>query len=500
MYLRAMAGIQILVIEDDPMQSKLVGFLLEEAGHNVRIVESAEEALTALQSFLPDRIFRPDLILMDIQLPGKDGLELTRELRLSPTHSSTPIVALTAYTDPSDRALAHQAGCNGVVSKPIDPAVFARQVRNFIGSSNGDDKDVPADGNDLLAGMRNRFLGEGLDQCRAILKELSASPSCAIEKIRRLLHQWAATGKILGFPEISSEALRIEALTNSSRLEPAEVRSAIQTARRRFCAATRTEPVLPLALIRGLRDVRTGLVNFSEEEANRIRTAANRSNVRVTLERIRSESIHPSGYDALVVNQCSLSADQALQGWTIPILFVGSRSSLESLSRLPAREHDFLIAPWDAEEVLLRLYRLIVSAIPLPPPAESSHMPRRRPRVLIADDDPDLASLVSATLSRSGMDCDFARSGRQALDFARRHPPDAILLDVNMPDFDGFEVLKKLRHNLTTQAIPVLMLTARGQESDITMGAGAGADDYVVKPFDLMDLTSRLDKIIARRR
>jgi len=100
-------------------------------------------------------------------------------------------------------------------------------------------------------------------------------------------------------------------------------------------------------------------------------------------------------------------------------------------------------------------------------------------------------------LKQFGMDCDIARSGRQTLDSARQHRPDAIVLDVNMMDLDGFEILKRLRHNPATEAIPVLMLTARNQESDITRGFEFGANDYMVKPFQPSDLAKRLGKIFS---
>jgi DNA-binding response OmpR family regulator len=314
-------------------------------------------------------------------------------------------------------------------------------------------------------------------------------------------------GGTLGFLEIASEARRVEMLMASTSLQKDDLVKAFETAQRRFFAATRSEPALPPALIRGLRDVRIGLANFSDDEANRMRTTANCSNVpvtmeRVNMERIKGDSIDQSRYGAVVVNACSAVHADVLHRtqWSVPAVFIGSRSSLESLWGLPLHAHDFLIAPWQAEEVLLRVHRLIASAAPAQPAWESPHMQRRRPRVLIADDDPDLVLLVSGTLEQSGMDCEVARSGQQTLDTARRHPPDAIVLDVNMIDLDGFEVLKKLRHNLSTASIPVLLLTARSQESDITRGVGSGADDYVVKPFDPTDLASRVDKIISASR
>ena len=399
-----MAGIQILVVEDDPPQSKLVSFLLEEAGHTVRIAESAEKALEVLQSFRPGRMLRPDLILLDIQLPGRDGLELTRELRRTPMHDQTPIIALTAYTDPVDLARAREAGCSGIISKPIDTASFARQVRKLFSGDIGGDRDVPSDSGDLLAGMRNAFLGESLEQCRTILKELKSSRAYPIERFQRVLHRWARMGGTLGFPEIASEARRVEMLMASTSLQKDDLVRAFETAQRRFFAATRSEPAMPLALIRGLRDVRIGLANFSEQEADRMRTTANRSNVPVSMERInmdniKGESIDQTRYGAVVVNECSVFNAEAPHRtqWSVPAVFIGSRSSLESLRGLPLHAHDFLIAPWEAEEVLLRVHRLIASAAPAQPAWESPHMQRRRPRVLIADDDPDLVLLVSAT-------------------------------------------------------------------------------------------------------
>jgi DNA-binding response OmpR family regulator len=81
-----------------------------------------------------------------------------------------------------------------------------------------------------------------------------------------------------------------------------------------------------------------------------------------------------------------------------------------------------------------------------------------------------------------------------------RRPPDALILDVNMLDLDGFEVSKKLRRNLSTKELPVLLLTARSQASDIARGLGSGADDYMVKPFDPSNLATRVEKIISASR
>jgi DNA-binding response OmpR family regulator len=495
MYARTMAGIEILVVEDNAMQANLMSFLLEEAGHTVQIAESAEKALQVLRSF------HPGLILMDLQLPGKDGLALARELRLNPSHVATPIIALTAYTDPADLARARQAGCDATMPKPIHTRTFARQVRNCLAGT-AFDGDVPSDYGDLLTEVRNNFVAEGLEQCGTILRQLKSGAGFSAEAALRIVHRWAGMGGTLGFPEISQQARALVAVLTSTSEEDEDLMKAFQTSRRRFFAATRSEPKLQADLIGGLKDVRIGLIHFSEEEAHRIQTAATRAKVQVVMERLSEPIENQSRYEALIVNECGMSAnsDAIRPQWSVPAVIIGSRSSLEMLSTLPARGHDFMIAPWDAEEVFLRVYRLIAQLAQAQPPGDSLHIQRRRPRVLIADDDPDLVALVSATLKQFGMDSDIARGGQQALEIASRRQPDAIVLDVNMFDLDGFEVLKKLRHNLATKAIPVLLLTARSLESDIGLGFGSGADDYVVKPFQPADLAERVSRLISARR
>ncbi len=492
-----MASIQILVVEDNDMQSKLVGFLLEEAGHTVQVAESAEQALALLQSFLPD------LILMDLQLPGKDGLELTRELRLNPALGATPIIALTAYTDPAELGRAREAGCNGTIAKPIDTATFTRQVREYLSGTAEVAGEAPRDSGDLLAEIRNSFLAEGLEQCGAILKELQSDPRSATDVLRRVLHRWAGVGGTLGFPELSSQARHVETLLKTAGEDYAEIVKAIETMRRRFAAAARNKPSFPLELTNGLNGARIGLINFSDEEANRIRSAASSPNIPIVIERMKSDSIeNQSGYTALIVNECGVSMVSTLHRpqWSVPAVLIGSRSSLLSFSKLPARACDFLIAPWDAEEVLVRVFRLIAKPATPQPSVDSPHLQKRRPRVLIADDDPAIVSVVSEVLQQSEMDCEVARGGKQALEVVNRRPLDAIILDVNMLDLDGFEVLKSLRNNLATREIPVLLLTARRDKLDIALGFSSGADDYMVKPFKPLDLVERVNKMIAARR
>jgi DNA-binding response OmpR family regulator len=117
--------------------------------------------------------------------------------------------------------------------------------------------------------------------------------------------------------------------------------------------------------------------------------------------------------------------------------------------------------------------------------------------ILVADDDPDIRSLVVLRLERSGYRVLRASDGREALDIALREHPDLAVLDITMPKLDGMEVTRNLRAHDETRAIPVILLTARVQEDDVAKGLDAGATDYLKKPFSPQELGARVASILA---
>jgi two-component system, cell cycle response regulator DivK len=120
---------RILVVDDNASNLKLFTYLLASPAHDVRTATDAREALDVLTSF------QPDLILMDIQLPDIDGLELTRQLRSSPLTRTTTIVAVTAYAMKGDEERARAAGVDGYISKPIEKEAFRRVVAQYLGQA-----------------------------------------------------------------------------------------------------------------------------------------------------------------------------------------------------------------------------------------------------------------------------------------------------------------------------------------------------------------------------
>jgi len=119
-------------------------------------------------------------------------------------------------------------------------------------------------------------------------------------------------------------------------------------------------------------------------------------------------------------------------------------------------------------------------------------------RILVVDDEPNIIELIRMNLSKSGFVIIPALTGQQALEEAGKQRPDLILLDIMLPDIDGLEVLRLLRTNATTSEIPVIMLTARSQETDKVIGLGMGADDYMTKPFGLRELEARVKNALRR--
>ena len=118
--------------------------------------------------------------------------------------------------------------------------------------------------------------------------------------------------------------------------------------------------------------------------------------------------------------------------------------------------------------------------------------------ILAVDDDIDILELIQMSLTAEGFDVITANDGMSGLEKAKAYSPDLILLDLMMPVMDGFEVIGKLKADDQTRTIPVIMLTARAQTHERVQGLHAGADDYVTKPFDLDELTARIEAVLGR--
>jgi len=120
-------------------------------------------------------------------------------------------------------------------------------------------------------------------------------------------------------------------------------------------------------------------------------------------------------------------------------------------------------------------------------------------RILVVDDEEDILELVSYNLSREGYAVSRVSTGEDALKAVRTAPPDLIVLDLMLPGMDGLEVCRVFKKDRTTEHIPIVMLTAKGDEADIVAGLELGADDYITKPFSPKVLVARVRSVLRRK-
>jgi len=119
-------------------------------------------------------------------------------------------------------------------------------------------------------------------------------------------------------------------------------------------------------------------------------------------------------------------------------------------------------------------------------------------KILVAEDEKDIRELIAFTLRFAGFDVSLAANGIEALEMVRADPPDLIILDVRMPKMTGYEVCRQLKESQETSDIPVVFLSAKGQEAEIKQGYDSGAEEYILKPFAPDELVDQVRDILRR--
>lgn len=122
----------------------------------------------------------------------------------------------------------------------------------------------------------------------------------------------------------------------------------------------------------------------------------------------------------------------------------------------------------------------------------------KREKIIVIEDEPDIAEVIEYNLRREGYEVGSSRDGEDGLRLVRSEPVDLVLLDLMLPGLDGIEVCRSLKADPQTRGIPIVMVTAKGEESDIVLGLGVGADDYITKPFSPKELVARLKAVLRR--
>jgi CheY-like chemotaxis protein len=503
-----MAGEPILIVDDTPVNLKLTRILLVNEGYQVLTAASAEEALELVASH------RPRLVLADIQLPGIDGLEMTRRIKQDARTRDTLVVALTAFAMKGDEQKALDAGCDGYITKPIDTRSLGRQIRALLerkgaalppeSSPTADPEIVPAA---EMHALRRRFLEEGQDLARRLLAELDGPFDAAAAA--RAVHTWIGTGGLLGFTVIARLAREVETLLRERPVDVAQVRESLTNLVLAFTTPPEARDIpLPGAITESLAQKRIALVGLPAHETQRLCVALELAGARAQFFELSSSpgAEQLDGCDLLVIYVHPQSAgspwlDPAFAPGR-PVLFVGSREDLPALDpAVQAMAAEYLMDSWQPDEALVRLCLALTHKAPAPPPAPGGEL-----RVLVSAAQESVPELARLALQDAGMEVHDAPHGPETVELARRLKPQAAILDVDTSAVnasavdastgDGYQVLSALRAEHT--GMRIVLLTAPQQENGILRGFTLGADDYVVKPFSPMELVARLRRLIGK--
>lgn len=258
---------------------------------------------------------------------------------------------------------------------------------------------------------------------------------------------------------------------------------------------------IPAAILASLDGKKFVLVGFPRDEAHLLASA---------LQETRSLSysgdpreLPPSSDEVEASDTIILNLTDALQEtkWMIrteivrsgkPLLLIGTQSDIYSRSALEEAADDVLVRPCNPAEILLRCHRLLSRTT-----EPRIHRAKNwAAKLLLVDDDKSILDLLSSVLISHNIDCQSAEDGASALRLARRMMPDLVILDLTLPLMNGFEVLEALRKDPGTHAVKVILLTGNQDVAAVVKGRELGADDYITKPFNHLELLARVRKLL----
>lgn len=407
----------VLVVEDNPLNMKLIRVLLQIG--QFRVLE-AENAETGLQIA---REGKPDLILMDIQLPGMDGLAATRILKQDPSTQRIPVVALTSYAMEGDSERAKEAGCDEYITKPIDTREFLNTVRKLVQNVH-DPHPQPF----VEARYRKKILI--VDDEAKNVKLLEAQMPQELYEITRAYNGIEALEKVaqnhpdLVLLDIMMPGMDGYEVTRKLKNDP----------------FSKNIPVILVTALGGIEDKIKGLEAGADEFLNK------------PVQRVE-----------LLARARSLILFKELQEQLI------SRSQVKGLYK--GRPEDGEPAPLGA--VL--------------------------PKVLVVEDDAQDAKLVRRYLNELPLELEFVSNGTDAFAHIEKNSIDLILLDILLPGFDGFEICRQLKKRDRTRNIQILVTTCLSDLQSKEKSFELGADDVLIKPINGCELKIRVNTLLRKK-
>ena len=445
--------LRILLTEDSLTNQKLALHLLERLGYEADVAGNGREAVEAMQR-------SPyDVILMDMQMPEMDGLEATRRIRDDiPADRQPTIIALTANAMHGDREMCLEAGMNEYLSKPI-------RVEELV-----------------------RVLGE----CRPLGGTRPPSPEKRegdIQETQSLgQEQHSPSGKSKGWVTTSEE------ISNSAPHPlplPGGELAASQPKERERPGPDTHDPIEMQALDRLLE--MTGDSAFVTEliESYLENSPQLLLNLRRSFERQDAGEFRMAAH-----TMKSSSADfgaMTLSAYCKELEMIGKSGKLDGVEKLVSQ------AEAEYERVRPALEALLSGE---ETPEEEKEVPRNgeQGRILVVDDYPVNRQKLSRLLEQQGHQIELAENGKQALEKIHEDAPDLVLLDIIMPEMNGYQVLEQLKAQNILRNLPVIVVSALDEMNSVIKCIEMGAVDYLPKPFDPVLLKARIDASLEKKR
>jgi two-component system cell cycle response regulator len=412
-----MDGKTILVVEDNELNMKLIRALLQIGEFRVLEAPNAEIGLQFA------REEKPDLILMDIQLPGMDGLTATCILKQDPSTQKIPVVALTSYAMEGDREKARAAGCDDYISKPLDTREFLNRVRKLV--PNGHESHLQPF---REAAHRKRILIVDDEPMNIKLLEAQIPPD--LYEISRAYSGVEGLQKIFQNPpdlvllDIMMQGMDGYEVTRKLKTDP----------------VSKDIPIILVTALGGIEDKIKGLIAGADEFLNR------------PVQRVE-----------LLARVRSLILFKELQEQ------YASRSQVEGLDKGGSEDR------------------------------ESGGASSNPQKVWVVEDNALDAKLIHRYLHEFPLELEFIRNGTDALARIQKDSIDLILLDILMPGLDGFEICGQLKKQDRTRNIQILVTSSLSDLQTKAKMFELGADDILIKPINGYELRVRVSNLLRKK-
>jgi PAS domain S-box-containing protein len=480
-------GIRILLVEDNEINQQVATELLETAGASVTVANHGGEAVKILTQGEQPPPF--DIVFMDLQMPEMDGFTATRLLRSRPHLQELPIIAMTAHALVEERQRCLEAGMSDHVSKPIDPDALFAALRRWanpwqVRAAGEEDRPVkPAndlivpeiDGVDVTSGLRRvagnkRLYRDLLAQFVSKQAEVNSQILAAIDSgdnklAERIVHAVRGVTGNIGLGNVFTAAEKLERAIR-------EVDSAVPMLVEEFTEVASRQVQ---AIQNAMGDFMPGQSAGPE----------------------RSRAFDEQAALAAVAQLWALL--EASDGDAAEAFLAVERILAGTVDKLRLDTLNAAISEFDFDGARMKLDEIRKQFIGVRIGADNVTDAEQEKLVLIVDDAPANLQMVRSIL-KDDFKIRVATSGAKALDLVKAEPhPDLILLDVMMPEMDGYEVCRTLKATSEAKDIPVIFLTGKTDAEDETKGFKVGAVDYIHKPFSPAVVKARVHTHLVLR-